>query len=55
MGFPGGTGGKEPICQKKRKKKNLSANAGCIRDAGSIHGWDMTTYFSILAWTGKSH
>ena len=23
----------------KKKKKNLSANAGCIRYAGLIHGW----------------
>ena len=41
--------------------KNLSANAGHMRDAGLVHGWgdhlqeEMTTHPSILTWTGKSH
>ena len=41
--------------------KNLSANAGHMRDAGSVHGWgdhlreEITTHSSILAWPGKSH
>ena len=33
MGFPGGTNGKEPTCQKKKKKPT-----GDIRDLGSIPG-----------------
>ena len=37
VGFPGGASGKESDCQKK-KKKNLTANAGDTRDKGSIPG-----------------
>ena len=36
LGFPGGASGKETACQKKKKK--LLANAGDIRDVGSIPG-----------------
>ena len=41
--------------------RNLSANAGHVRDAGSVRGQGdhlqeaMTAHSSILAWTGKSH
>ena len=41
--------------------RNLSANAGHVRDAGSVRGQgdhlqeEMTAHSSILAWTGKSH
>ena len=35
-GFPGGASGKESACQKK--KKNLPANAGDLRDVGLIPG-----------------
>ena len=42
MGFPDGDIGKEPICQKKKKKKNLYANAGDIRDLCWIPGLGKT-------------
>ena len=41
--------------------RNLSANAGHVRDAGLVRGQGdhlqeaMTAHSSILAWTGKSH
>ena len=47
IGFPGVS------VVKKKKKKNLPANAGDPRDLGSIVGLGrslMSTHFSILAW-----
>ena len=52
-GFPGGTSGKK---KKKKKKKNPPANAGDVREMGSIPGLGrfpgegMATHSSIIAW-----
>ena len=51
LGFLGGSGG-----GLKKKKKNPSANAGAIRDAGSISGSEdpleegTATHSSIFVW-----